>query len=573
MKGLRLLAMAAWGLPCLAAAPWNVARSGHFEVWSDGPAGTVRALDSGLERLRAFFVQQLGIAPQGTVRVICFASLQEFAEYRIRPGADGFLLTGPGGQYIVTHASGGLRVPAHEYAHLLIHSSGWKLPDWLNEGISEVVSGVRFGERYSLIGGDLPGRSQQLKTARWMTSAELFEPSPQGEAGPARGPLFYAQSWALADLLIVDPAYAPRFPALLAMLARGSSSEAAIEGVLGISADTLLHQSRERLGHNLPAIPLPPVAESAEARVDEASTFDVSVALAGLDQAAGRPDRAEAMYRELARERPESPEIPAALGLIALDRKDPAAAVREWGRALALGLRDADLCYRYASLAEERGLGQSQVRAALERAVAIRPDFDDAHLRLGLMEKNASHPAEAVAHFRAMRRPAADRAWLYYTALADALLDLNRRAEAKEAAAQARRYAATDQERARARELAYLADTELSVEIAAGSDGRREFRTVRVPVNAAPRNPFIEAGEDARSAEASLDRVDCGDQGIRLIVRTQEGLLALSVPDPSRVQIRNGGGIKFEFTCGPQASRPVLVEYTGANILRGLELR
>jgi hypothetical protein len=49
--------------------------------------------------------------------------------------------------------------------------------------------------------------------------------------------------------------------------------------------------------------------------------------------------------------------------------------------------------------------------------------------------------------------------------------------------------------------------------------------------------------------------------------------LVLSVPDPSRVQIRNAGGIAFEFTCGPQQGRKVLVEYTAAGVLRGLELR
>jgi hypothetical protein len=119
--------------------------------------------------------------------------------------------------------------------------------------------------------------------------------------------------------------------------------------------------------------------------------------------------------------------------------------------------------------------------------------------------------------------------------------------------------------------LIYFAETETSVEIAATPDGRREFRTVRVPVNAPPRNPFIEVGDDAQSVSATLDRIECADDAIRLIVTSGNGTLALAVPDPSRVQIRNAGGVKFEFTCGPQQSRPVLVEYNARNILRGLE--
>ena len=574
MKGLRLLALAAMSVSACAAAPWNVARSQHFEVWSDAPAETARSLNEGLERLYAFFVRQLGISSQGLVRVVCFAGEPEFAEYRIRPGADGYSLTGPDGEYIVIHTPGprGPAVAGHEYAHLLIHSSGWKLPNWLSEGISEVVSSARFGERYSFIGGDLPGRSRQLKTTQWMTPAELFSGEPATTAEPVRLSLYYSQSWALAEMLIVSPDYAPAFPAFLAMLAKGSTTQAALAGVYRKAADEALNEARARLLRGLTPLVLPPVTAAAAVRESPASDYEVQVTLAGLRHAAGQQDRAEAMYRALAVERPGDPAIPAALGIIALERKDPARAVREWGRALAQGLRDADFCYRYAVLGSDAGLDDAAVRAALERAIALRPAFDEAHFRLGLLERNSSRPKEAMAHFQAMRRPPTDRAWVYYSALADVLLELNQRGEAKLAALDAERVAANDEQRARARQLAYLADTELSVEIAEGRDGRREFRTVRVPVNAPARNPFIEAGEIAYRAEASLDRVECGDDGIRVLVTAQGRPLILSVPDPSRVQIRNAGSVAFEFVCGPQEARKVLVEYRPEHVLRGLEL-
>src|SRR6266852_6678113 len=175
MRLMRLLTALAMAWPA-AAADWSVARSEHFEVWSDAGAETTRHLDSGLERLHTFFVRQIGVSPRGTVRVICFATQQDFADYRISPNAAGYSLTTPERQYIVMSGAGkpNLGVPAHEYAHLLIHSSGWKLPEWLAEGISEVVSSVQVGERYSFIGGDLPSRSHVLKSAQWMSPAELF---------------------------------------------------------------------------------------------------------------------------------------------------------------------------------------------------------------------------------------------------------------------------------------------------------------------------------------------------------------------------------------------------------------
>ena len=335
MKGLGLWALAAMAIPAIAATPWNVARSGHFEVWSNAPADTARTLAAGMERLRAFFISQLGIVPHDVVRVICFATGQEYLDYRIRPGADGFSLIGPDGQFIVLHSTGrvDLRIPAHEYAHLLIHSSGWKLPEWLAEGISEVVSSVQFGERYSFIGGDLPGRSPELKTKPWMPPAELFAISLKGEPDAAREPLFYSQSWALAEMLIVSPAYAPRFPAFLAMLAKGSTSQAAIEGVYRVPAEALFREARERVLRGLTPIPLPAVGPGPAVREEAASWFDARVTLARLHHAASQTDLAEAALRELAAERPDAPEVPATLGLIALDRKDPDTAVREWGRA------------------------------------------------------------------------------------------------------------------------------------------------------------------------------------------------------------------------------------------------
>jgi tetratricopeptide (TPR) repeat protein len=575
MKGLRPWVLAAMAVPAIAATPWTVARSDHFEVWSNAPDDAPRTIASGLERLRTFFVSQFGLVPHDVIRVICFASTEEFADYRIRAGADGFSLTGPGAAYIVTHAPVNLRIPAHEYAHLVIHASGWKVPEWLAEGVSEVVSGLRFGERFSFIGGDLPGRSQPSRTSAWIPPAEFFAISLKGapDPNPAREPLFYSQSWAIAEMLIASPVYAERFPAFLAMLAQGSSSEAAIEGVYRTTAAALFREARERLQRGISPVPLPPVAQSGPVRVEAANSFDSRLTLAALRHAASQTDRAEAAYRELAAERPDAPEVPAALGLLALDRKDPVTAIREWGRALSLGLRDADLCFRYATMADERGLDAAQVRGALDRSVSIRPDFDAAHFRLGLMDKNLNRSAEALAHFQAMRMPPPERAWRYYTSVADALLDLNRRQEAKEAALQAQRFATSDEERRQARNYAYMADTEITVEIAATPEGRREFRTVRVPVVAPARNPFIEAGEEFRSSEATLRRVECKDEGVRLVVAIKGQDVSLAIADPSRVQIRNGGGVKYEFVCGPQKARPVLVEYTADNILRGLELR
>jgi len=96
--------------------------------------------------------------------VVNFAAEADYSAYRILPGADGFSLTGSRGEYIVVHGTrGDLRLAAHEYTHLLIHSSGFTLPDWLAEGQSVALAPTAAsstGPASSPIGKDAPGKDR-----------------------------------------------------------------------------------------------------------------------------------------------------------------------------------------------------------------------------------------------------------------------------------------------------------------------------------------------------------------------------------------------------------------------------
>ena len=564
---------------CLAAVStarepegWNLARTAHFSVYSDAAPETARTLAAGLEHLHAFFVRQIGLSPPPAreVRVICFATEQEYAQYRARRGAAAYFIGTENRDYIVlpAPARGELRIAAHEYAHVLMHSGGWKLPDWIAEGLSDVISTVQLRDRTSFIGGDLPGRSSVLKNSVWLSLPELFAFHLDGPAAnPARTGIFYAQSWALADLLLLAPPYSSRFPSFLEKISSGVPEEIAIAAVYGVAPSAIERNAGARLARNPPAAPLPAVPGGAEVRIAAVTPFAARAMLADLRFANGELADAESLYRALLADRPSDPEIHAALGTIALQRGDADAAAAEWKRAIDFGITDAALCYRYAALADLRDL---PARPALERAIELRPEFDDARFRLALIENNADHPEAAIAQLRAMKDVPPARAFAWWCTLSAALLDLNRRAEARSAAAQALACAATDEERARAAQLQFLADTELAVEIENG-----KFHTVRVPAGGAARNPFVEPGDRPQRVEAALRDVECPENGgIRLVMDTAKGPLTLGIPDPSRVEIRNAGAVAFEFTCGPQQGRKVIAEYAAATmILRGLELR
>jgi len=169
---------------------WTHASTPHFEIYSNSDPASARALAIAFEQLRTFFIRQVDLSPrpQREVRVICFATEQEYQLYRLRAGTSAYFIGAEGRDYIVMPAlpRGDLRSAAHEYAHALIHSGAWTLPDWLAEGIGDVISTLQIRDRETRIGGDLPGRSQMLRTAAWMPLRDLFAFSLKAPAATGR---------------------------------------------------------------------------------------------------------------------------------------------------------------------------------------------------------------------------------------------------------------------------------------------------------------------------------------------------------------------------------------------------
>jgi hypothetical protein len=534
------------------------------------------------EQLRGFFLQQTGLTLDHlpAVRVIAFGSAKDYEPYRLR-SADAYYVGAEAQDYIVMSALGSdeFRVAAHEYAHLVLHASGLHYPEWLKEGLAEFFSTARVREDGSQLGGDLPARSQILRRRAWMALPELLaspEESLRQDDRESAG-MFYSQSWALTDMLFLSAEYGPRFRDLVSALSFGEPGLATFTKVYGKTIAEVtrdLHAWVDRRG--APPIHLPGVAAPSTAiEISDVPVFEARLLLAELLLATGELDRAEALYRDLEREAPRNADVAAALGTIALRRGDNEGAHREWDRAIRDGVTDAKLCYRYAVLAGMAGLANDEVRPALERAIALRPDFDDARYMLALLEKNVGHYEAAVVELRAMRLVTPVRLYDYWSILSDALSELGRRKEAKDAADMAARYASNPRERGRAAQLAYMAQTDLAVQFERDSNGRAQMVTTRVP-HESDWNPFVEAGDDIRLVQGSVKEIDCRDQVTRFVVEAGETRLRLAIEDPSRVRMRNAPP---EFVCGPQEANHVLVEYAAPKnkamdgLIRGMDFR
>jgi len=561
---VRLAVAVSAAMVCAAAAPapvWTLARSPHFEVYSQAGREAAQSTLMHFEELRAFLAAQIGVGIEGQtpVRVVEFASEMEYDPYRLTPASDAFCTSIDNQHYIVMMHDAG--VAAHEYAHAVLHSKHVELPEWLAEGLSELLVTAHVGERGSSVGGDLPNRTQNLKRRNWLPVGRVMAmtkpPEDRDEAG-----MYYAESWALTSMLALSPKYVSHFPQLLSDLP-------------GLPAQALERDLRDWVSRPKVAVPLPGVRSPGIApQFEDVSPFEARVLLAEVLMVSGKLGLAEQRYRELIGERPDSADLHAALGTIALQKGDRDGAREEWKRAIDLGVTDAALCFRYTALASVAGAPAEDIRPALERAIALRPDFDDARYDLALIEKNAGHDAIAVEHLGKMKTIAPGREYYYWSALADALLQLDRREGALAAARKAQAAAADAEQRAHALQLAYMAQTDLVVQLTKDATGRATMTTARAPHGTTDWNPFIEPTDVIRRQAGTLRSVECG--GVtRLTVDTASGRLALAIPDLTRLAVRNGSA---ELTCGPQQGSRVTVVYaeggTGVQgVLRGIEFQ
>lgn len=552
-------------------AHWVKARGPHFEVYSEIGVASARARLAEFERFREFFDEIKLLSPvsgwsfRSPLRIVEFRSTEGYKAFRLRPTADAYYVFAEDQAYIVLPNLGPQRLgtAAHEYAHYFLQKAGLKLPPWLNEGLAEFFSTVQVTDYGCSLGGILPRRMESLTHREWLPLGQLLalpETAPTFQNREEAG-MFYAESWALTDLLIQSPSYESHFGDLVAALNSGTAGARVLNQIYGRSLEAIARDMRTWVGRResirrpFPAIS----AMSFPVEISELSDSQSNRLLAGLLLATGNLDLAETRYLEVLQQKPGDPNALAALGTISLRTGNRSGAMKYWQEALNNGIEDAAMCYRYAVMGEDAGMTIDEMRRALERAILLEADFDDARYKLALLENNTGNFAAAVTQLRAMHGVATGRAYGYWSALSYASMELGDRSEAEKAALQATKFAQNVSERQRAAQLAYVAETDVVVRFAKDTDGQPRLVTTRVPHGTADWNPFIEPTDRIEQAEGQLREVRCTDGKLTgLLLNTSHGYLALAVPNPSRVLMRNG---PMEFTCGPQSPRPIEVQY------------
>ncbi len=521
ISGIALISACALSAQEAGSSRWTLARNSHFEIYSQGDREHAREALLWFEQLRTFFEQSgFQTGSRSPVRVIGFGSTREYDGYRLRPAASAYYVGTESRDYIVMPTLGANEFPiaAHEYAHLVLHASGFKIPGWLNEGLAEYFSTVRISSRGCEIGGAIPAHLQTLRKKKWMSLPELLALPADSSRELTResGALFYAQSGRDGDarhLRGVPFGFSGSDCGNRVGTTWGGGPR---EGLWQIIAGDCTRHAR--LGRCCQG-KRHPTSWSRRCRRHGGERRVIGVCGTSGTGGFARGLRkigpgGRALSRSRARVAGKCRDFCSARRYCTR-KGETDIARQEFKQALDQGLREAGLCYRYALLADAAGSPADEVRLALERALALKPDFDDARFKLALLESNAGDYQTAVLQLRAMKGVAAGRAYGYWSALAYALGELGEREEAKAAAERAMEHATTDDERARAAQIAYVAKTDLTVQFTRDANGHSQLVTTRVAHGAAGWNPFIEPEDHIRHVEGQLRSVECGGNRLR----------------------------------------------------------
>lgn len=403
--------------------PWIQVRSPHFTLFSNAGEAATRRFALDLEQLRSALAQLnpgLQLASPAPVWVYVFKNSAAFAPYRyVRDGklqgGEGYFVAHPYASYIAVdgdqegEARGAIY---HEYLHYVLANNYPGLPLWLDEGLAEYYStfAVRDGE--VKLGLPLPHHVSWLRRNRLLPLTEVLtleETSPGYDEDRRRG-IFYAQAWALVHYLMTQRR--PQVEQLLRDAAAGALGDDAFQRAFGADLERVERDLRSYLESSLFQRERA-AAVAVESLPVEVATLAWPDALCRLGELLlhNGDERATAAgehFRAAQEATPEHGPAAAGLGRVAAAQGRLVEARLLYEKAARLAPDDFFIHYLLGvSLIEptpEPG-ALPRARAALERTVALRPDFAEGWGRLAqALSHEDPLPPEAARVFETAHR-------------------------------------------------------------------------------------------------------------------------------------------------------------------------
>jgi tetratricopeptide (TPR) repeat protein len=396
---------------------WFETRTAHFNVYSCGTPQEVYRVAGQLEQFREAYGLLAGAHAVASPPVIVMAfpnleAMQPFLpQYQGKPAnLAGFFRPGTDENLIVLALSGtnsrAMSTIFHEYDHLLMRGNDPVWPAWLQEGMAEMYSTFEATGRGVTIGKPIEHHLRLLAQSSFMPLRDLLavtHDSPDYNESDRQG-VFYAESWLLTHFLMNgdDPVLKKRFGDFTTLLWRGQSQVEAFTNAMRVPLPVIeaeLHHYLERgelqsIGYVVSVDLSTPRAVATRDLGRAETCFRLGIELMRI----GRLDACEPYFLLAKSLAPKSPLPYEGLGLLARERDQPEAAVKELKESIQLGSISFLAYYAYAQqrlhlLGDAQGRygrieagAAADIRAALDRAVGIMPSFGPAHELLGFLD-------------------------------------------------------------------------------------------------------------------------------------------------------------------------------------------
>ncbi len=538
--GRFLVAILLISAACQAENRWYESRSGPIELLSDAPQQKALATLGEAEQLRFVLGRLLGIddlQANPKVRLVIFKDARDASQNGATPAP--LLAEGRNRRVIVMISGQKLSVTTiRQLTKMFIERNTGRLPPEFERGVES-----------------------------FLTTLEVDGAHVKWGAPPADAD----RDWARVALLATRPEYAGRAGILLFNLQKGAPEVPAYHNAFNqTKAEIEAEVDRFWAAKQFAAVDAPSRALNAQRDFD---IHQLDGDVAELELADLLTAQSEGIYRRLISKQVRVVDCYEGLALMALARKDSAAAGEYLDEAVAAGSRNAAILIRYARMEKDA----DKAREALKKAVLADMNSAEAHheyaerltgqeqiKELGaaakLAPQNMEYQADlARAYLAAKQFAAAARAWTAAEQAATNDADREKMIEARlqiesqrldaEAAERKRQQEEErkDVERVKAEEIARIRAAE------AKANGTLDSGT------AAKAIPWWDGPNAPNRVEGTLRQVDCLGTRIRLVILTKDKkTVRLLISDMSNVAVK---GDPVSFACGVQKPRQIVIDY------------
>ena len=292
----------------------------------------------------------------------------------------------------------------HEYTHLLVNNStgAGEAPAWFNEGLAEYYSTFFIeDDRKVHLGRFVDYHVRLLRDEKLIPLSQLFAVthySLERNKHDVRS-LFYAESWALVHYLILgndDGKRVPQLGEFLALAKKGVPNDEAFRRAFQTDTAAMEKELQKYVKSNtfMSRITTFPQKLEFDSQMTAAPLTDAQAEayLGDLLLHINRADDAAARLQHALELDPTNVMARTSLGMARLRQKRDAEAVVQLREAAAAGATNYLAHYYLAYALSRAGMGEngympggypaeaaSEMRAALRKAISLRPDFPESY--------------------------------------------------------------------------------------------------------------------------------------------------------------------------------------------------